>query len=105
MSKTLRAKNQMQKPKNQRPKISIWLSLASKKFAKQGLNKIALTLNWPELTSGDTTSQIYIIGLQVVKKKRKQNKKLKALIGKIGWIFFEALVVFFMNYFLFKMLS
>ncbi|MCA4899181.1 MAG: hypothetical protein ACK514_04715 [Bacteroidota bacterium] len=95
----------MQKPKNQRPKISIWLSLASKKFAKQGLNKIALTLNWPELTSGDTTSQIYIIGLQVVKKKRKQNKKLKALIGKIGWIFFEALVVFFMNYFLFKMLS
>ncbi|HEV7233214.1 MAG TPA: hypothetical protein VGN36_03140, partial [Sphingorhabdus sp.] len=70
----------MKKAKKPRPKISIRLSVASKKLAKHGLNKVALTLNWPELTSGDTTSQIYRIRAHTVKKKRKGNKKVKALI-------------------------
>lgn len=106
MSKTLGAKNQMKKPKNQRPIISIRLSLASKKLAKRGLNKVALTLNWLELTSGDTTSQIYRIGSKAVKKKhRKYIKRLTPIIEKIAWIFFEAVVVFGVGYFLTKALS
>jgi hypothetical protein len=35
----------------------------------------------------------------------KKIRKRKQVIEKIAWIFFEALVVFWMNYFLFKMLS
>lgn len=95
----------MKKPKKPRPKTLKYLSVASKKVVKQGLNKAVLTLEWIPLTSGDTTLEIYRIGIQIVKRKRKRNKKLKALIGKIGWIFFEALLVFFMNYFLLKIVS
>ncbi|HCM76964.1 MAG TPA: hypothetical protein DIS90_11315 [Cytophagales bacterium] len=95
----------MKTPQKARPKSSKHFLIASKKLAKQGLKKIALTLNWLPLTGGDTTSEIYRIGLQTVKKRRKRNKRLKALIGKIGWILFEALAVFFVNYFLLKMVS
>ena len=76
----------MKKAEKPRPKIAIRFWLASKKLTRQGLNKVGLTLNWPM-------------------KKRKRQKKVRELIAKIGWILFEALVVFFMNYFLLKMVS
>lgn len=101
----LGAKNNMKRANKTRLKISIRLSVASKKLVKRGLNKAILTLNWPVVASGDTTSQIYTVGLQIVKRKRKQTKRLKALISKVGWILFGVLADFFVHYFLLKILS
>jgi hypothetical protein len=95
----------MKKAEKPRPKISIRLSLASKKFAKQGLNKVALTLECLPVSTGIPLRRyIYRIRLQIVKKKHKQNKKFKALISKIGWILFVVLVDFFVQYLLTKIL-
>jgi len=96
----------MKTAKNKRPKILKHLCIASKKGKGKGLNKAALTVKYAPLTRGGSSLLIYTLKVgHTVKKKRKRNRKIKALVGKIGWIFFEALVVFFMNYFLFKTLS
>lgn len=39
------------------------------------------------------------------RKKKKRQKNRNQVIAKIAWIFFEALAVFFVNYFLFKALT
>lgn len=95
----------MKTAKKPRPKSLKPFLITSKNVSKKGLSKPVLTLLCLPLTDGDTTLAIYRVRLQIVKKKSKRNKKLKALVGKIGWIFFEALVVFWINYLLLKSLS
>jgi hypothetical protein len=41
-------------------------------LVKRGLIKAILTLNWPVVASGDTTSQIYRIRAYTVKKRTKK---------------------------------